>query len=268
MIGQPITAVMTPEVAAAAMPLIDRALAGEPITYEREALWPGREKRHIRGHMIPDRDAVGAVLGVLIVLIDIEKDHQLGEALGAKESQLRQFVENIPGPLAVVDREFRYVFANRIFQASRGYPLERIVGRPVADVLGPEAAAEFFHPYVEPLKRGESCTHERLVGPPDQARWHLVHLAPIMVPLDGGPPRVNGYTLSSFDIHDIKLAQERMRAQEAQLRPYTDNIPGAVAYLDRHRRILFANRHFAEQGGVSAMEVIGRTTAEVMGAEE
>jgi PAS domain S-box-containing protein len=42
MIGQPIEAVMTPEVREAALPLIERALQGEPVTYEREALWPGR----------------------------------------------------------------------------------------------------------------------------------------------------------------------------------------------------------------------------------
>src|SRR5258706_10344089 len=161
MIGRDIAEVMTPEVAASAAPLLRRALAGEPITYEREALWPGREKRHIRGHMIPDRDAAGTVLGVLIVLIDIEQDFQLREALETKESQLRTFAENIPGPIAVVDREFRYVFANKMFQESRGVPLERIVGRKVTDVLGERATADFFDPYVERLQRGESCAHER-----------------------------------------------------------------------------------------------------------
>jgi diguanylate cyclase (GGDEF)-like protein/PAS domain S-box-containing protein len=267
MIGQPITSVMTAEIAESALPLIARALAGEPITYEREALWPGRETRHIRGHMIPDRDAAGTVLGVLIVLIDIEQDHQLREVLEAKESQLRHFAENIPGPIAVVDREFRYLFANKMFQASRGLPLERIVGRRVTDVLGAEASAEFVDPYVERLQRGESCTHERLVGPPGAARWHLVQLAPIMVPGENGAPRFNGYYIVSSDIHDIKLAQERFRAQEAQLRLYTDNIPDSVAYLDRGRRILFANRHFAEQRGLTQEQIVGRTTAEVLGAE-
>src|SRR5207248_8483955 len=103
MLGRSVEEVMTPEVAAAARPLLDRALAGESITYEREALWPGRESRHIRGTMIPDRDAKGDVLGVLIVLIDIEQDYQLVEALEDKERQLRDFAENIPGPIAVVD---------------------------------------------------------------------------------------------------------------------------------------------------------------------
>ena len=263
MIGQPIAAVATPEVLAAAVPLIERALAGEPITYEREALWPGRESRRIRGHMIPDRDAQGNVLGVLIVLIDIDEDHQLRRALEGKESQLRNFAENIPGPIAVVDRDFRYVFANKTFQESRGQELDQIVGRRVSDVLGPEASAQFFDPYVEPLKRGETCTHERLVGRPgEEGRWHLVRLAPIMV--DG---RFNGYYIVSSDIHDIKLAQERLAAQEAQLRLYTDNIPDSVAYLDRDRRILFANRHFAEQRGLRPEEIVGRTTAEFLGPE-
>ncbi|HST02120.1 MAG TPA: PAS domain-containing protein, partial [Usitatibacter sp.] len=268
MIGQPIDAVMTPDVREAAVPLIERALAGEAVTYEREALWPGREKRHIRGHMIPDRDSNGRVVGVLIVLLDIEQDHQLRLAVEAKEAQLRHFAENIPGPIAVIDRDFRYVFANKTFQESRGFALESIMGRRVDEVLGPSASAEFVAPYVEKLKRGETCTHERLVGAPGRPkRWHQVQLAPIMVTLDDGSKRFNGYYIVSSDIHDIKSAQERLAAQEAQLRLYTDNIPDSVAYLDRGRRFVFANRHFAEQRGLRVDQIIGHTSEEVMGRE-
>ena len=268
MIGQPMAAVATPEVLAAAMPFIERALAGETVTYEREALWPGRATRRIRGHMIPDRAADGGVLGVLIVLIDIEEDFRLRRALESQEAQLRYFAENIPGPIAVVDREFRYVFVNKVFQRIRGAPLEEIVGRPVAEILGPEAAAQYFTPFVERLQRGETCTYERLTGPPGgESRWHLVRLAPIMVSGDDGTARFNGYYIVGSDIHDIKVAQERVRAQEAQLRLYTDNIPESVAYLNRDRRILFVNRHFAEQRNLRPEEIVGRTTAEVMGAE-
>src|SRR5260221_6237412 len=101
MIGLPMAEVATPEVLAAPRPLVERALAGEPITYEREALWPGRATPRIRGHMIPDRDAEANVLGVLIVLIDIEEDYQLRRDLERQEAQLRYFAENIPGPIAV-----------------------------------------------------------------------------------------------------------------------------------------------------------------------
>src|SRR5207253_10567083 len=111
--------------------------------------------------------------------------------------------------------------------------------------------------------RGEACTHERLIELAGrEPRWHQVVLAPIMV--EG---RFNGYYIVSSDVHEIKVAQERLREQEAQLRLYTDNIPDAVAYLDRSRRIVFANRHFAKQRDTTADKIIGLTTTELMGGE-
>src|SRR5258708_29074558 len=139
-----------------------------------------------------------------------------------------------------------------------------LIGRSVRELLGDEIAATYFDPYVERLRRGEDYGYERLIRAPGarEARWHLVRFAPIMV--EGC---FNGYYIVSSDIHDIKLAQERMLAQEAQLRLYTDNIPDSVAYLDRDRRILFANRHFAEQRGTTPDTIIGRTTPEVIGPQ-
>ena len=69
----------------------------------------------------------------------------------------------------------------------------------------------YFDPYVERLKRGENCTYERLVGPPGgEARWHLVRLAPD----HGREGGFNGYYIVGSDIHDIKLAQERLAARK------------------------------------------------------
>ncbi|HEY4999672.1 MAG TPA: PAS domain S-box protein, partial [Usitatibacter sp.] len=92
-------------------------------------------------------------------------------------------------------------------------------------------------------------------------------LAPIMVPGADGSSRFNGYYIVSSDIHDIKLAQERLAEQEAQLRLYTDNIPDAVAYLEPDRTIRFANRHFAELRGLAPEQIVGHTTAQVLGDE-
>src|SRR6185503_5041240 len=65
----------------------------------------------------------------------------------------------------------------------------------------------------------------------------------------------------------IRLAQERLGEQQAQLRLYTDNIPDTVAYLDRSYRVLFANRPYAEQRGRTVDQVVGRTLAEIVGEE-
>src|SRR5260221_291655 len=227
--------------------------------------------RWARAHYFPLRGGGDEVVGVLVVTVDVQQLKDAEAALADRERQLSLIMDSVGFPVTYVDRERVIRFANRPSREWSGRTSETMIGRDIAEVMTPEvpaSAAPLLEPYAERLRRGDTCTHERLVGPPgEEPRWHLVQLAPIMVALEDGAPRFNGYYIVSSDIHDIKLAQERLAAQEAQLRLYTDNIPDSVAYLDRHRRILFANRHFAEQRGVSAMEIIERTTTEVMGAE-
>ena len=246
------------------MPEIERALDGEKRVYERVGLTPEGERRWVRVHLIPDKSDDGAVIGFYTLAIDVEDDHRLREALEREEARTRFFLENLPGPIAVIDASLRYLFVNKAFKRSRGREREDLVGRSVIELLGPEDTARYLEPALPRLKRGETCSYERLIaGGGGEMRWHLVRLVPMM-DAEGG---FGGYYSLGTDIHDMKLVQERLRTQEAQLRLYTDNIPDSVAYLNRERRILFANKHFAEQRGSTPEAIIGRTTVELMGAE-
>jgi diguanylate cyclase (GGDEF)-like protein/PAS domain S-box-containing protein len=263
-IGKSIEEMFDPATVEVIRPEIAACFKGSKRTYERLATMHDGTKRWVRVHLVPDVGRDGRVEGVYSLMIDIDRDHQMREALQQQEALLRTFSENIPGPIAMVDAQYRYVFANKHFELLRARPLEEFIGKRVPDVLGPELAKEIFEPFLERLHRGETCTYERMVGPPGaEQRWHLVRLAPIM----DSEGRFNGYYVVGSDIHDIKLAQHRLAAQEAQLRLYTDNIPDAVAYLNRERRILFANRHFAQQRGRKPEAIVGLTTPELMGPE-
>ena len=389
MIGRNIADLTPPKILAQSRPMMERALAGEAVTYERESLWPGRETRHVRGHMIPDRDESGTVRGILAILMDIEEDHRLketllaksremqlvmdnvgvpmayigadrrfrfanapgpdwpqeintanvvgrtldeiyppevlrrveplvaralageqvvyerlgtnargeqrwvrvrltpdaidgkvhgifsvmididddrrlNEALARQERQLRFYAENIPEAIAFVGRDGRYEFANKTFERVRGMPAAGIIGRTVPEVLGEEAAALYFTPFMERLRRGEACSYERLAGPEGgEQRWFQVRLEPHV----GEDGAYAGYYVVGTDIHEIKLAQARVEEQEAKLRLFTENVPVAIAYLDTQRRYLFVNRTFAQFRGLEPAQVIGRTSAEVLGEE-
>jgi diguanylate cyclase (GGDEF)-like protein/PAS domain S-box-containing protein len=263
-IGKRVDEIFDAETMDVIRPEIAAAFEGRKRSYERLARMQDGARRWVRVHLVPDVAPDGTVQGLYSLMLDVDHDHRMREALQQQESLLRTFAENIPGPIAMVDAKFRYVFVNKYFERIRGLTIDQLVGRPVRDVLGEEAAALYFDPFVEPLKRGENCTYERLVGPPGgEERWHLVRLAP----LADAEGRFNGYYIVGSDIHDIKLAQQRLAAQEEQLRLYTDNIPDAVAYLNRERRIVFANRHFAQQRGATPEDIIGRTTPELMGED-
>ena len=262
-IGKHVSEVFAPRRWRASRPSCRRRCAARSASTSAAPSHDG-ERRWIRAHLVPDTGPDGLVRGVYTLVIDVDHDHRLREALERQEAQLRYLAENIPGPIAVVDRDFRYVFANKVFQRQRGMKLEDIVGRHVRDVLGPDLAAKYFDPFLERLNRGEPCSFEREVGPAGgEQRWHLVNLAPIM----DARGAFNGCYIVASDIHDIKMGEERLRAQQAQLRLFTDNIPDAVAYLDRDRRILFANRKFAMLRGVGAEELIGKSSVEAMGPE-
>ncbi|HEX6633502.1 MAG TPA: PAS domain-containing protein [Usitatibacter sp.] len=245
-------------------PEIDAAMRGEKRVYERLATLPTGERRWVRVFVVPDKDEDGTVRGAYSLVVDVDDDHRMREALQRQEAQLRHFAENLPGPVAVVDANYRYVFANKVFQRMRGLALPEIVGRHVTEVLGEELSKLYFDPFLERLHRGETCTYERRVGPPGtEQRWHLVRVAPIL----DAQGRFDGAYIVASDVHDLKLGEERLREQQARLRLFADNIPDAVAYLDRDRRILFANRQFAALRGASIEDILGKTTAEAMGPE-
>lgn len=188
-----------------------------------------------------------------------------------QEAQLRFFAENIPGPIAFVDADFRYRFANKVFLKLRGFASEDLVGRPVTEVLGPELSKQYFDPFVDRLRRGVACEYERLVGSTAVGpRWHLVRLVPIM----GPEKRFDGYYIVGTDVHDIKSAQEKLRSaqqsveeKERQLREVIDAIPSPMVYCDADGCYRYVNKAFLDYIGLASTQVIGRTVRELLGEE-
>ena len=263
-LGRRVDDMIGPEAMRVVGPEIEAAFRGEKRIYERLARMTDGALRWVRVHLIPDFGAEGEVKGLYSLMLDVDRDHRLHEALEQREAQMRHFAQNIPGPVAMVDRDYRYRFVNTHFERLYGLSLDQLRGMRVPDVIGPERTREFFEPNIERLRHGEAVSYERLItSPGGEARWYLVRLVPIM----DAQGQFDGYYVVGSDVHDIKLAQERLAAQEAQMRLYTDNIPDAVAYLNRERRILFANRHFAAQRGVTPEEIIGKTSSDIMGPE-
>ena len=83
---------------------IERAFAGATVSYERRERPASGELRWARITLFPDREAGGRTGGAFVVINDIEDDIRIREALKAQEAQLRLFADNIPGPIAYLDK--------------------------------------------------------------------------------------------------------------------------------------------------------------------
>jgi PAS domain S-box-containing protein len=241
---------------------MQRALAGETVVFNRRTLEGPQAGRWMRAHYLPLRESgEGEVLGVLVLLVDIQQLKDTEGTLEDQRKQLQLVIDNIGVPMSYIDRDLRFRFANQPGVDWRLTTPAEAIGKRIEELYDPATIAE-VSPHIEAALRGEKRTYERAARlPGGETRWVRVHLVPDV----GEDGDVKGiYTLMT-DVDEDRRTRDALLRQEAQLRLYTDNIPDAVAYLNTDRRVLFANRHFAEQRNATPEEIIGRTTAELMG---
>ncbi|HUP97158.1 MAG TPA: PAS domain-containing protein [Usitatibacter sp.] len=241
---------------------LQRALEGETVVFNRQNIEGPNAGRWVRAHYMPLRDD-GNVVGVLIVLVDIQQLKDAEEALARQRKQMQLVVDNIGVPMSYIDRDWRFRFANQPGVDWLIADTAEAIGKRVQDMFDPQTV-ELITPEIEAAFRGEKRIYERLAQMQNGVkRWVRVHLLPDLAP-DG---TVQGLYSLMIDVDADRRNRDRLEQHDAQLRTFTDNIPDAVAYLNRERRILFANRHFALQRGTTPEEIVGRTTPELMGEE-
>jgi PAS domain S-box-containing protein len=126
---------------------------------------------------------------------------------------LELIVDAVPALIAYVDREQRYGFVNRAYEAWFGCARAAILGRSLREFLGDTRYLE-IRPYVERALAGESVTFESGVMHRDGTpRFVRVVYVPDTAP-DGV---VRGYVSLVSDITDIRVTETALRDQAVAL---------------------------------------------------
>ena len=242
---------------------IERAFAGASVAYERRDKRTGGDPRWIRVSLFPDRDQGGRIAGAFVVMTDIEDDVRVRDVLKAQEVQLRLFADNIPGPIAYLDRSLRYTFVNQAFANWVCKPQDEIYGKSPFEVLKSDVSS-FLRPILKRAQFGEHVEYERVgKNANGDRRWMHGRVAPDL----DSTGKVRGLYCTEYDIHDLKSAEQALAAREEQLRLFTDNIPEPVVYLDADRKYTFVNESFLQLNGLNRDEVIGKSSEDVIGPE-
>ena len=261
LLGHPVRDVLSGEAFAELQGYIERAFAGATVAYERRDKRAGGEPRWVRVSLFPDRDPGGRIAGAFAVMTDIEDDVRVRDALKAQEVQLRLFADNIPGPIAYLDRSLRYTFVNQAFANWVMKPQDDIYGKSPYEVLKSDVSS-FLRPILKRAQFGEHVEYERIgKNANGDRRWMHGRVAPDL----DSTGKVRGLYCTEYDIHDLKSTEQALAAREEQLRLFTDNIPDPVVYLDTDRRYAFVNEAFLNLNRLNRSAVIGKTLIEVKG---
>ena len=137
---------------------INRALQGEAIA-GFEINMPATGASGARTYLVsyqPARDEAGEVVGVSVAALDFTARKQAEEQLQRYE----RVVEGLEEMIVVVDREYRYVLANRSFLDYRDTTREKLLGSLVSDSLGKEIFEDVVKGKLEECFAGKVVNYE------------------------------------------------------------------------------------------------------------
>ncbi|MCK6419950.1 MAG: diguanylate cyclase [Aquabacterium sp.] len=235
-------------------------LSGRHTCYERRLTHLGASARWARIQVFPDRAADGVVGGIYTIAFDIHDDVMRQEAASAARRRLQRFTDNIPCPLTYVDKHGVLRFVNRAYLAAAGQPKEQLLGRRIAEIHGLQQWAG-HRPHFEQALAGEPAQYTRLansyLGAP---RWMRTSYEP---DFDDDGHVAGVYTLT-IDVHDLTVAQERLRRSVARdaltdalsRRTIMDRIDAAATLADHQPVALY----FVDLDGFKAVnDALGHT---------
>ncbi len=209
-------------------------------------------------------DAGGQPVRMLGLHVDITERKCAELSLRKSEEAYRTLVETSHDLIWSVDAEGRWTFVNPAARAIYGYDPAEMLGRPFMDFQSPEQARKDLEVFAL-IKAGAprfkyETVHIRKDGTPVWLTFNAVVLR-------DEQGKVLGTTGTAQDTTERRLAEEALRARERELRLITNHLPGPISHVSRDLRYLFVNDHYERIFGKARAEVLGRTMAEVIGAE-
>ena len=265
------------------------------------ALATGRSVRHaLLGMTLADGDVrwldvnceplveatSGKVTGGVLSMTDVSEARRTEKALRVSENTNRTLMDALADGVFVA-QDYRFVYANRLLLERLGYEREAFEGLPFERVIAPALLPLWNERFrgrvgtgVEPVRTYEVQFLRKDGG---IAEFELVanrttyqdQPAVLGVLRDVTERKRAAAELERHRDRLEELVHERTRELEAAVaariqsenfaQTMTDHQPTLLAYVDRHRRVRFANRAWLNWFGKTREEVIGRDSRESVG---
>ena len=147
-------------------------------------------------------------------LMAIVQDVTEREQAGTRLREYERVVEGLEERILVVDRDYRYVIANRAYLHGRGLTREEVIGRTVAEVVDPKTFETIIKPKMDECFEGRVVRYElKYKYPKSDERDLFASYFPIE-----GPTGVDRIACILRDVTEHKRAEEALQRSEENYR--------------------------------------------------
>jgi PAS domain S-box-containing protein len=214
------------------------------------------EATFLEAYASPLKDKGGMLNGGVVAFRDVTESKRA-------EATLREYervVEGLEEMILVVDREYRYVIANRAFLNFRGMSVKQVIGQFAAEVVGQDVFATQVKEKMDECFLGKVVQYEMTYNFPNLGKRDL-SVSYFPVEAHAGVDRI---ACVLRDITERRVSEEALRKSEERFSKAFRNNPLAITIsTEADGRYLDANDAFLKLLGYKREDLIGHTAAEL-----
>ncbi|MCG6966985.1 MAG: PAS domain-containing protein [Chromatiaceae bacterium] len=190
--------------------------------------------------------------------IDVTARKQREQEIFALKNKLQATLAAIPDLLFELDADGRFVDFHSPRRDLLLAPPEAFLGRTIAEILPPDAAAVCIAALNETIQTGHSAGRQFMLELPIGQRWF--ELSGSVKNDDAG--QAAHFIFLSRDISDRRDAEAALRRSEGLLRTVIDEMPDVLMLMDDAANFLLCNRAAGLLYNATPDAMIGRNEAE------
>jgi len=235
--------------------VIARLKQGELVrNAEADFLTRSGERRHVLWSV--EEVVIGGEHCLLGSALDITEWKQAETKLEQERNLLRTLIDHLPDMVYVRDTASRFLVANpALIRRMGGSTAADLIGKTDADFYPPEVAAQYLAHDQTIFAGGEMLDRECVIDFPNGERLTVVGAK---VPLKNAHGEVIGLVGVIHDITEEKIAEQKLRENEAKYKDLFDNAPVGFHEVDTEGRLVRINNTELKMLGYTAEELLGQ----------
>ncbi len=231
---------------------------------ENDVITKNGESRLIAWHNSILKDKEGKIVASLSSGQDITEQKKTEseltiekEALKESEAKLRGIVENSSDQIFMLNKNLKYLTANKTLADTLGKTSKEIIGKTINEVYGQETATKFSNNIKNIFETRKSMLTEEIMV----AQGHELYISTSLNPVQDDKGNVIAVAGIVRDITESKKAQEAIKFQADLL----NHVGQAVIMVDKNTIVRFWNNAAEKLYGWQEDQALGHQVNELLG---